>query len=120
MAGAPGSWLRALPLLDRIRYPAKALAWTFFALAMLAGLGADELRFDRGRKRAVLLVAAGIVGLALLLFSSQPAEARLAEALGLAALVLLALPAAAGAAPPGVGRGAALETAAALGLLAAL
>ena len=49
MAGAPGSWLRSLPLLDRVRYPAKALALTFFALPMLAGLGADELRFDRGR-----------------------------------------------------------------------
>src|SRR5204862_362490 len=72
MAGAPGSWLRALPFLDRIRYPAKALAWTFFALPMLAGLGADELRFDRGKRRAVVLVASGIVGLALLLFSSQP------------------------------------------------
>jgi hypothetical protein len=120
MDGAPGTWLRSLPLLDRIRYPAKALAWTFFALPMLAGLGADELRFDRGRKRAVILVAAGIVGLALLLFSSQPVEARLAEAVGLAALVLLALPAASGSPAASVTRGAVLETAAALGLLAAL
>ena len=120
MAGPPGSWLRALPYLDRVRYPAKALAWTFFSLAMLAGLGADALRFDRGRKRAVLLVAAGLAGLVLLLFSGQPPAARVAEGLGLAALILLALPAAAGAAAPGVLRGAVLETAAAAGLLVAM
>ena len=40
-----GEWLRSLPPLDRVRYPAKALAWTFFALPMLAGLGCDALRF---------------------------------------------------------------------------
>src|SRR5262249_11571321 len=40
-AGPPGSWLRSIPPLDRIRYPAKALAWTFFALPVLAGIGAD-------------------------------------------------------------------------------
>jgi hypothetical protein len=120
MAGAPGSWLRALPLLDRVRYPAKALALTFFSLAMLAGLGADALRFDRGRKRAVFLVGTGLAGLALLLFSRQPPLARVAEGAGLAALILLALPAAAGASPSSAGRGAALETAAAAGLLVAL
>jgi hypothetical protein len=41
-----GEWLRSLPPLDRVRYPAKALAWTFFALPMLAGLGCDALRFS--------------------------------------------------------------------------
>jgi hypothetical protein len=120
MAGAPGSWLRALPYLDRVRYPAKALALTFFSLAMLAGLGADSLRFDRDRKRAAALVAAGLLALALLIFSRQPPEARVAEGLGLAALVLLALPAAAGAAAPGAVRGAALEAVAAAGLLVGL
>jgi hypothetical protein len=45
-AGPPGSWLRSLPPLDRIRYPAKALALTFFAVPMLAGLGCDRLRFS--------------------------------------------------------------------------
>jgi hypothetical protein len=119
MAGPPGSWLRALPVLDRIRYPAKALAWTFFALPMLAALGADALRFDRSRKRAGLLVAAGLAGLCLLLFSRQSPGARLAEALGLAALLLLALPGRAASAPS-ARRFAALETVAALGLVAAL
>jgi hypothetical protein len=119
MAGAPGSWLRALPFLDRIRYPAKALAWTFFALPMLAALGADGLRFDRSRKRAGFLAAGGLAGLSLLLFSRLPAGARLAEALGLAALVLLALPGAA-ASTPSARRVAALETVAALGLVVAL
>jgi len=119
MAGPPGSWLRTLPFLDRVRYPAKALAWTFFALPMLAALGADALRFDRSRKRTGFLVAAGLTGLCLLLFSRQPAGARLAEALGLAALVLLALPGAAASAPS-ARRVAALETVAALGLVAAL
>ncbi len=120
MAGPPGTWLRALPFLDRVRYPAKALAWTFFALPMLAALGADALRFDRSRRRAGLLLAGGLAGLCLLLFSRQPAAARFAEALGLAALVLLALPAAAEMPAPGDGRRALLETAAALGLAAAL
>jgi hypothetical protein len=120
MAGAPGSWLRALPFLDRVRYPAKALAWTFFALPMLAALGADGFRFDRSRKRTGFLVAAGLAGLSLLLFSRLPAGARLAEALGLAALVLLALPGAAQTPAASLGRRAALETMAALGLVAAL
>lgn len=44
-AGPPGEWLRSLPPFDRVRYPAKALVWTFFALPVLAGLGCDALRF---------------------------------------------------------------------------
>jgi Bacterial membrane protein YfhO len=44
-AGPAGELLRSLPPLNRVRYPAKALAWTFFALPMLAGLGCDALRF---------------------------------------------------------------------------
>ena len=90
MAAPPGPWLRSLPLLDRIRYPAKALAWTFFALPMLAGIGADSLRFAPGRRRALLLAAIALGGSSLLLFSRQPLAARLAEGIGLAALAWLA------------------------------
>ncbi|HEY1435057.1 MAG TPA: hypothetical protein VGG65_06755, partial [Thermoanaerobaculia bacterium] len=50
--GPPGVWLRGLPLLDRIRYPAKGLVWTSFGVAMLAGLGLDTLRFAPGGTRA--------------------------------------------------------------------
>ncbi len=46
--GPPGSWLRALPPLDRVRYASKWLAWTAFSVAMLAGLGLDALRFASG------------------------------------------------------------------------
>ena len=39
MHGPPGSWLRSLPPFDRVRYPAKWLAWTVFGAAALGGLG---------------------------------------------------------------------------------
>ncbi|HEV2063063.1 MAG TPA: YfhO family protein, partial [Thermoanaerobaculia bacterium] len=64
-AGPPGEWLRALPPLDRVRYPAKALAPTFFALAVLAGLGCDALRFATLRKPAMGAALAWIAALAL-------------------------------------------------------
>jgi len=116
MSGPPGAWLRAIPLLDRVRYPGKWLAWTFFAVSMLAGLGADSLRFVPFHK-AVLL--AGLLGAAgLLAFSRQPPSARATTALGLCALVVLAL--GAGRAASFGRAGAALETAAALGLTASL
>jgi hypothetical protein len=70
-AGPPGSWIRSLPPLDRVRYPAKALSLTFFALPMLAGLGCDSLRFclpRRGWLGAALAwsAAAGVVAFAAL------------------------------------------------------
>jgi hypothetical protein len=123
MTAPPGPWLRSLPFFDRIRYPAKALAWTFFALPMLAGIGADTLRFAPGRRRALLVAGIGLAGLLLLLFSRQPPAARLSEAIGLCALLWLAaarrghtpgVPAAPGA------RGALFETVAALALTASL
>jgi len=123
MAAPPGPWLRSLPPLDRIRYPAKALAWTFFALPMLAGIGADSLRFAPGGRRALVLAGIGLGGLSLLLFSRQPLPVRLAEGIGLSALVWLAVTRAgqtpAAPAPFGA-RGAILEAVAALALTGSL
>jgi len=116
MSGPPGSWLRALPGLDRLRYPGKSLAWTFFALSMLAGLGADSLRFVPAR-RAILL-AGMLAAAALLALSGQSPGTRGAAALGLCALAVLAL--GAGQAASFGPAGAALETAAALTLTASL
>lgn len=116
-AGPPGSWARSLPPLDRIRYPAKALALTSFALAALAGLGADRLRFTSERTRRHLAIEAllGAAALALCLLSPLPPMARGAGAAGVAALAALRFNA---------GRfawlGAALETAAALALVGSL
>jgi hypothetical protein len=116
MSGPPGSWLRAIAGLDRMRYPGKGLAWTFFSLSMLAGIGADSLRFVPVKK-AILL--AGMLGAAgLLVFSRQPPSVRSTSALGLCALVVLAL--GAGRATSRGWAGAALETAAALALTASL
>ncbi len=52
-AGPLGEWLRGLPPLDRVRYPAKALIFPFFALPVLAGLGCDALRFAPRWKPAI-------------------------------------------------------------------
>ena len=60
-AGSPGEWLRSLPPFDRVRYPAKALALTFFALPVLAGLGCDALRFATRAKPGVA-AAPGLCG----------------------------------------------------------
>ncbi len=123
MAAPPGPWLRSLPFLDRVRYPAKALVWTFFALPMLAGMGADSIRFALARGRALWVAGIGLGAMALLLFSRQPPAARLAEGIGLSALVWLAV---FGAGPPSSAkrphgaRGPVLETVAALSLTASL
>jgi hypothetical protein len=91
-AGPPGSWLRSVPPLDRLRYPGKALALSFFGLAMLGGLGADSLRFLRAKGTSrVVLGALGAAALALALLSPAPAAVRAAAAVGCAALLLLCL-----------------------------
>jgi len=115
-AGPPGVWIRGLPPLDRFRYPAKALVWTSFAAAMLAGLGLDALRFGAaaGRARAGFGLAS-VAALALAAGAPLPPPVRLACAIGAAAVGLLAL---------GLGRrvalGAALGAVAAAALVAAL
>jgi hypothetical protein len=88
--GPPGSWLRALPPLDRIRYPAKWLGVTVFGVAALAGLGADSLRFVRASLRArVIFCAAAAAGLAAALAPGLPPAARAAAAAALLALLML-------------------------------
>ena len=65
-AGPPGSWLRAIPPLDRVRYPEKWLGATVFALAALGGLGLDTLRFRAGGRLLpavfAILAAGGAAG----------------------------------------------------------
>ncbi len=116
-AGAPpGSWLRALPPLDRVRYPAKWLVFPSFAVAMLAGLGFDALRFapPEGRRRSVVGLAA-VAALAAAALSPLSAPVRLCCGVGAAAVGLAAL---------GAGRrplaGSLLGAAAAAGLVGAL
>ncbi|MEO8430175.1 MAG: hypothetical protein ABI592_01615 [Acidobacteriota bacterium] len=114
-AGPPGAWLRSLPPLDRIRYPAKALAPAAFALAVLAGLGLDSLRFSREARHRIFLAGAATAGALLIAFSAQPAVARAAEAAGLAALAAVAL-----VSPERLPWQGAMQTAAALFLCAGL
>jgi hypothetical protein len=92
--GPPGSWLRAVPPLDRVRYAAKGLAWTAFSAAMLAGLGLDALRFGAGNARprlriAIALLAVGALALAAL--APLPLWVRAACGIGSAAVAGLAL-----------------------------
>ncbi|MET0619304.1 MAG: hypothetical protein ABW056_03440 [Thermoanaerobaculia bacterium] len=91
--GPPGSWLRALPPLDRVRYASKWLAWTAFSVAMLAGLGLDALRFASvGVRRLRLFVGVfSVAALAIAALAPLPFPARLACAVGSAAVGLLAL-----------------------------
>jgi hypothetical protein len=114
--GPPGSWLRSLPPFDRVRYPAKWLAWTVFALAMLSGLGVDGLRFaalaPRRRIAAAVLL---LLGAAVCALAPQPAAVRLAAAVGCAALALSAL-----FAPGRPALGTTLSAAAAAGLVVSL
>ena len=90
-AGPPGSWLRAIPPLDRMRYPEKALAATVFGLAGLSGLGLDTLRFRGGESlvRATFLPL-GAAGILLAVFTLPPLAAAL-TGLGLLLAASLAL-----------------------------
>ncbi|HEX9303005.1 MAG TPA: hypothetical protein VGA31_00995, partial [Thermoanaerobaculia bacterium] len=91
-AGPPGSWLRAVPPLDRMRYPEKTLAATIFALAALSGLGLDTLRFRAGGRilRGLFpLVAAAALFVAFA--TPSPPVLRWAAAVGLMSAALLAL-----------------------------
>ena len=119
-AGPPGSWLRSIPPLDRIRYPAKALALTFFSLPILAGIGADSFRFARGRGDLLPLAAIAAAGFALLLLPGRSAAARLLDAAGIAALLAAAVFASPKPLPTPDYRGAVLSAVAALALAASL
>lgn len=91
-AGPPGSWLRAIPPLDRMRYPEKWLAATVFALAALGGLGLDTLRFRAGgRVGKPVFVSLAAIGLVVAFISGGLTPLSLAMAVGLAAAVALAL-----------------------------
>jgi hypothetical protein len=91
-AGSPGSWLRAIPPLDRIRYPEKALSATLFAVAALAGLGLDTLRFRAGGRILRLVFPLLAAGAVLLLFAVPSSrELRAAAVIGLFPAVALAL-----------------------------
>jgi len=120
MHGPPGSWLRSLPPFDRVRYPAKWLAWTVFGAAMLGGLGVDGLRFgtaEAARRVRIAAAAAMLAGVAVCAVSPQPLPVRLASAAGCAALALTALWIPQSRSPA---LGAALAGAAAAGLVVAL
>ena len=69
-AGPPGSWIRSLPPLDRVRYPAKALALTFFALPLLAGLGCDAVCFSTPRRPRLGVAAAWLATAAVTVFGA--------------------------------------------------
>jgi hypothetical protein len=91
LAMPPGTWLRSLPLLDRIRYPAKALTGTTFALAMLAGLGTDALRFGQAGERRIPLLTWGAALLAVTLAAPLSSEVKLVSSVGAAVLLVLAI-----------------------------
>jgi len=112
-AGPPGSWLRAIPPLDRMRYPEKTLAATVFALAALSGLGLDTLRFRAGgRILRALFPLVAVAALFFALATPSPPVLRWAAAIGFVSAAALAL---------GAGRsntaGAALGTLTALALV---
>jgi hypothetical protein len=90
-AGPPGSWVRAIPPLDRMRYPEKWLGATVFALAALGGLGLDTLRFRAGGRvlKAVFVIAAA-AGLAVTLGFAGMTPLSAAIVVGLVAAVALA------------------------------
>jgi hypothetical protein len=91
-AGPPGSWLRSIPPLDRMRYPEKWLGATVFSLAALGGLGLDTLRFRAGGR--FLPAAFGVLaaaGAALAFAFAGVAPTFAAIGIGLVAALALAL-----------------------------
>lgn len=91
-AGPPGSWLRAIPPLDRMRYPEKALSISVFALAGLAGLGLDTLRFRGGEKVIrIAFPALAAVALAVALLAPMSLPLRAAAVVGIVSAVALSL-----------------------------
>jgi hypothetical protein len=90
-AGPPGSWLRAIPPIDRFRYPSKFAGLSVFAIAILGGLGADALRFRRVGFRAA--AAGGILSAGIAALAGNPVV-RAGGAAAAVALALCALPAA--------------------------
>ena len=92
LAPPPGAWLRSIPPFDRFRYPAKGLAVTVFAIAAMAGFGADTLRFAPLTRRALLVLPlAGLAALGLLLFSPMGLPVQVASAVGILLLLSLLL-----------------------------
>lgn len=91
-AGPPGSWLRAIPPLDRMRYPEKGLSMSVFALAALGGLGLDTIRF-RGGGKALRIAFPALAAAAILitLLAPTPPLVRIASVAGIVFAVLLAV-----------------------------
>jgi hypothetical protein len=89
-AGPPGSWLRAMPPLDRFRYPSKFAGLSVFAIAVLGGLGSDALRFGRVGFRAA--ATGGILSAAIAAMAGD-SVVRAGGAAAAVALALSALPA---------------------------
>jgi hypothetical protein len=91
-AGPPGSWLRAIPPLDRMRYPEKWLGASVFSLAALGGLGLDTLRFRAGGKiLPAVFGALAAAGAALAFTFAGVTPTFAAIGIGLVAAVALAL-----------------------------
>ncbi|HEY6929152.1 MAG TPA: YfhO family protein [Thermoanaerobaculia bacterium] len=90
-AGWPGSWLRAIPPLNRLRYAAKALALPHLSVSMLAGLGWDRQRFAPGGRvrRVVFCVLGGAAIVVQFLFSKGDALVGFAGVAAAAGFVLV-------------------------------
>ena len=112
----PGPWLRAIPPLDRVRYPVKAFGGAVLALCALAAIGADALRFQppAGRER-LPLVLLGAVLLGSLALSPLPLPVRALAGASLLAFLLLLLPGRSASRGRGI-----LQGAGALAMLASL
>ena len=92
-AGPPGAWLRGLPPLDRVRYPAKWLAWSSFGVADARGarLRRPALLSRRARAAARSSARPSVAALGAAALSPLPPPVRLCCCVGAAALGFLAL-----------------------------